>query len=59
MYRHLLFPGRLGSLELRDRLATAPLGVEIAGADGQVREPVVRRHIEGAIHGGCGAALAG
>ena len=36
MYRHLLSPTRIGSLELRNRIAMAPMGVESAEADGVV-----------------------
>jgi len=53
MYRHLLSPTRIGTLELRNRIAMAPMGVEIAEADGRVREPLARYYEERA-RGGVG-----
>jgi len=56
MHDHLLSPTRIGSLELRNRIAMAPMGVEIAEADGKVREPVVRYYEERA-RGGVGLII--
>jgi 2,4-dienoyl-CoA reductase (NADPH2) len=54
--RHLLSPVRIGSLELRNRIAMAPMGVEIAEADGKVREPTLRYYEERA-RGGTGLLI--
>jgi 2,4-dienoyl-CoA reductase (NADPH2) len=56
MLSHLLSPVRIGTLELRNRIAMAPMGVEIAEADGRVREPVVRYYEERA-RGGAGLLI--
>ena len=56
MLTHLLSPMRIGGLELRNRIAVAPMGVEIAEADGQVREPVVAYYEERA-RGGAGLII--
>jgi 2,4-dienoyl-CoA reductase (NADPH2) len=53
---HLLSPVKIGNLELRNRIAMAPMGVEIVEADGQVREPVVRYYEERA-RGGVGLII--
>ena len=56
MLEHLLSPTRIGSLELRNRIAMAPMGVEIVDADGHVREPVIRYYEERA-RGGAGLLI--
>ena len=56
MLTHLLSPTRIGGLELRNRIAVAPMGVEIAEADGQVREPVIAYYEERA-RGGAGLII--
>ena len=56
MFKHLLSPFRIGRLELPNRLVVAPMGVEIAEADGQVREPVVAYYAERA-RGGAGLII--
>jgi 2,4-dienoyl-CoA reductase (NADPH2) len=56
MYEHLLSPVRIGHLELRNRIAMSPMGVEIIDADGHVREPVVRYYEERA-RGGAGLII--
>ncbi|MBW2267779.1 MAG: FAD-dependent oxidoreductase [Deltaproteobacteria bacterium] len=53
---HLLSPMRIGSLELRNRIAMAPMGVEIVDGDGHVREPVIRYYEERA-RGGAGLLI--
>jgi 2,4-dienoyl-CoA reductase-like NADH-dependent reductase (Old Yellow Enzyme family)/siroheme synthase (precorrin-2 oxidase/ferrochelatase) len=53
---HLLSPFRIGAMELRNRIAMAPMGVEIVEGDGQVREPVVRYYEERA-RGGAGLLI--
>src|SRR5262245_32909798 len=52
-YRHLLAPGRIGSLELRNRIVLAPMGSFLAGADGQITERH-RRFYEERAKGGVG-----
>lgn len=37
-YEHLLAPGRIGTLELRNRILMAPMGEELAAEDGSVSE---------------------
>ena len=56
MLEHLLSPFRVGSMELRNRIAMAPMGVEIVEGDGKVREPVVRYYEERA-RGGVGLLI--
>jgi 2,4-dienoyl-CoA reductase (NADPH2) len=56
VFPHLLSPIRIGRLELRNRIAMAPMGVEICEADGQVREPVLRYYAERA-RGGAGLII--
>jgi 2,4-dienoyl-CoA reductase (NADPH2) len=53
---HLLSPVRIGRLELRNRIAMAPMGVELVEADGMVREPTVRYYEERA-RGGAGLLI--
>ena len=56
MYEHLLSPVKIGSLELRNRIAMAPMGVEIVEADGVVRDPTVHYYAERA-RGGVGLLI--
>ena len=56
MYEHLLSPVRVGQLELRNRIAMAPMGVEIVDGDGHAREPVIRYYEERA-RGGAGLLI--
>ena len=56
MLKNLLSPTRIGELELRNRIAVAPMGVEIAEADGKVREPVIAYYEERA-RGGAGLII--
>ena len=56
MFEHLLSPTRIGRLELRNRIAMAPMGVEIVDGDGQVREPLIRYYEERA-RGGAGLLI--
>lgn len=56
MLDHLLSPCRIGSLELRNRIAMAPMGVEIVESDGSIREPVLRYYEERA-RGGAGLLI--
>ncbi len=52
-YGHLLAPGRIGSLELRNRIVLAPMGSFLAGADGHITERH-RRFYEERAKGGVG-----
>jgi 2,4-dienoyl-CoA reductase (NADPH2) len=52
-YRHLLSPGRIGRLELRNRIVLAPMGSFLAGADGHITERH-RRFYEERAKGGVG-----
>jgi 2,4-dienoyl-CoA reductase (NADPH2) len=56
MFEHLMSPTRIGTLELRNRIAMAPMGVEIVEADGMVREPTLRYYEERA-RGGAGLLI--
>ncbi len=56
MLKHLLSPLRIGHLELRNRIAMAPMGVEIVDGDGHVRERVIRYYEERA-RGGAGLLI--
>jgi 2,4-dienoyl-CoA reductase (NADPH2) len=51
MYEHLLSPTRIGTLALKNRIAMAPMGVELVEADGAVREPTIRYYEERARGG--------
>jgi len=53
---HLLSPVRIGNLELRNRIAMAPMGVELVEQDGAVREPTIRYYEERA-RGGAGLLI--
>jgi len=52
-YHHLLSPGRIGHMELRNRIVLAPMGSFLAGADGQITERH-RRFYEERAKGGVG-----
>jgi 2,4-dienoyl-CoA reductase (NADPH2) len=54
--RHLLSPVSIGSLSLRNRIAMAPMGVELVEGDGRVREPTLRYYEERA-RGGAGLLI--
>ncbi len=56
MLSHLLSPVRIGSIELRNRIAMSAMGMEIVEEDGTVREPVVRYYEERA-RGGAGLLI--
>lgn len=56
MLSHLLSPVRVGGLDLRNRIAMAPMGVELVEADGMIREPTVRYYEERA-RGGAGLLI--
>ncbi len=56
MFEHLLSPARIGNVALRNRIAMAPMGVELVEADGAVREPTIRYYEERA-RGGAGLLI--
>ncbi len=56
MLRHLLSPTKIGTLELRNRIAMAPMGLDLVEADGRVREPTLRYYAERA-RGGAGLLI--
>jgi 2,4-dienoyl-CoA reductase (NADPH2) len=53
---HLLSPVRIGNLALRNRVAMAPMGLDLVEADGVIREPTVRYYAERA-RGGTGLLI--
>jgi 2,4-dienoyl-CoA reductase (NADPH2) len=53
---HLLSPTRIGTLELRNRVAMAPMGMDRVEADGVIREPTVAYYAERA-RGGTGLLI--
>jgi 2,4-dienoyl-CoA reductase (NADPH2) len=56
MYEHLLSPTRIGHVALKNRIAMAPMGVELVEADGAVREPTVA-YYEARARGGAGLLI--
>lgn len=56
MFEHLDSPVRIGSLTLRNRIAMAAMGVEIADEDGYAREPIIAYYEERA-RGGVGLII--
>lgn len=57
-YPHLLAPGRIGSMELRNRLVLMAMGVSLAEEDGTVGERMLAYHEEHA-KGGVGLVISG
>jgi 2,4-dienoyl-CoA reductase (NADPH2) len=56
MFDHLRSPVTLGTLQLRNRIAMAAMGVEIAGDDGRAGEPIIAYYEERA-RGGAGLII--
>jgi 2,4-dienoyl-CoA reductase (NADPH2) len=56
--RHLLSPGRIGPIALRNRILMAPMGTNFAEPDGQVGERM-QRHFEERARGGVGLVVVG
>ena len=56
MFEHLLSPTRIGNLELSNRIAMAPMGVEIVAGDGSIQDPVLHYYEERA-RGGAGLLI--
>ncbi len=57
-YDHLLAPGRIGSLELRNRILMAPMGEELAAVDGTV-SPEQLAYVEARAAGGAALVTLG
>ncbi len=57
-YRHLLSPGRIGRLELRNRIVMTPMGSNLAEPDGHVGERS-RNYYEARAQGGIGLIIVG
>ena len=55
-FAHLLEPGRIGTLELRNRIVTCPMGVLFGNEDGSVSENEAA-YYEARARGGAGRAL--
>ncbi|MCU1483749.1 MAG: NADH:flavin oxidoreductase [Actinomycetia bacterium] len=58
MYEHLLAPGKIGNLELRNRILLCPMGDELSEADGTVGERQ-RAYFEARAKGGAALLLVG
>lgn len=56
MFEHLLSPTRIGNMELSNRIAMAPMGVEIVAGDGSIQDPVLHYYEERA-RGGAGLII--
>lgn len=57
-YKHLLSPGKIGTMALRNRIAVTAMGASLAEADGQCGERIIRYHEEQA-KGGAGLIITG
>ncbi|ARS27562.1 oxidoreductase [Sphingomonas sp. KC8] len=57
-YTHLTSPGRIGKLDLRNRMAVTAMGASLAEPDGHCGERIVRYHEEQA-KGGVGLIITG
>jgi 2,4-dienoyl-CoA reductase (NADPH2) len=55
---HLLSPGRIGSLEIRNRIVMSPMGSNLAQEDGHLGERIVR-YYEKRAKGGVGLIIVG
>ncbi|MDE2597559.1 MAG: FAD-dependent oxidoreductase [Sphingomonadales bacterium] len=58
LYPHLLSPGRIGTLELKNRIAVTAMGVSLSEDDGTVGEQLIAYHEEQA-RGGSGLIISG
>ena len=57
-YPHLLSPGRIGGLELKNRIAVTAMGVSLSEDDGTVGERLIAYH-EAQAQGGAGLIISG
>jgi len=58
VYDHLLAPGRIGSLEIPNRIVMSPMGSNLAESDGHMGERIIRYYEERA-RGGVGLLIVG
>lgn len=58
LYPHLLSPGRIGTLEVKNRIAVTAMGVSLSEDDGTVGERIIAYHEEQA-RGGAGLIISG
>ncbi|MBW2402141.1 MAG: effector protein, partial [Deltaproteobacteria bacterium] len=56
--KHLLAPGRIGALEIRNRIVMSPMGSNLAEEDGHMGERIIRYYEERA-RGGVGLLIVG
>ena len=57
-FRKLFEPGRIGQLELKNRIVMPPMGTEMAAEDGYITERI-RCYFEERARGGVGLIIAG
>jgi 2,4-dienoyl-CoA reductase (NADPH2) len=57
-FRHLLAPGRIGALELRNRMLMAPMGEDLGDADGMVSDAQLA-YLEARARGGLAMVMLG
>ena len=57
-YAHLLAPGRIGALELRNRMVMAPMGEDLGDLDGMV-SPTQMAYLEARARGGLAMVMLG
>jgi len=57
-FEHLLSPGRIGSLETRNRIVMSPMGSNLAEADGHLGERILQ-YYEARAKGGAGLLIVG
>lgn len=57
-FEHLLSSGRIGSLELRNRIIMTPMGTNLSEADGHCGERI-QAYYEARAHGGAGMLIVG
>ncbi|HXD03352.1 MAG TPA: NADH:flavin oxidoreductase, partial [Novosphingobium sp.] len=58
LYPHLLSPGRIGSMELANRIVVTAMGVSLSEDDGTVGERLIAYH-EDQARGGAGLIVSG
>ena len=58
LFPHLLSPGRIGTMELRNRIAVTAMGVSLSEDDGTVGERLIAYH-EDQARGGAGLIISG
>ena len=58
MFEHLLSPGRIGPIELRNRIVMSAMGTNLAEASGHAGERM-QRYYEERARGGAGLVIVG